>query len=424
MIERAIDVRSRGAPRRRHVALWGVALVALSAGPRVPARADGGRPAPGVPTVGAPRPVARDPSLPWPLGFDAASTRERTAFRARALASGVLDEATRRSIERGRALFQKVFTPRDGLGPFFNQSSCLACHSVPAPLGRGRPGELAHFFAGTRTPTDADLSTLAVMKPANTLPGHAPLALPPDFAHAAVRVPPQLQGLGWIEVVPVEQLRRLPRTPRPEPGRHKAPLGYLPERDNGAGSLRFSLKLGVATIDEFIIGAFHNELGITVENPVFDRDDDGVPDPELGNRDLIDVANFVAFSPPPARPLPRQHAAGYRTFRAIGCAGCHESSFTVLGRPVPQLYSDLLAHDLGDGLADERAIEDLPRQYSRTTPLWAMHLHRGPYLHDGSAPTVEAAILRHGGEAETARRGFERLDAKKKAQLLAAVAAL
>ena len=74
-------------------------------------------------------------------------------------------------------------------------------------------------------------------------------------------------------------------------------------------------------------------------------------------------------------------------------------------RPVP-LFSDLLLHDVGtgDGIRQGAAA---PEEI-RTPALWGLRFRR-PLLHDGSAATIDEAIRRHGGEAEAARRAYERL---------------
>ena len=80
------------------------------------------------------------------------------------------------------------------------------------------------------------------------------------------------------------------------------------------------------------------------------------------------------------------------------------------------LFSDLLLHDVGTGDGIEQAAAAADE--IRTPALWGLRFRR-PLLHDGSAATVDAAIRRHGGEAELARRGFETLNDADRAALLA-----
>jgi CxxC motif-containing protein (DUF1111 family) len=80
------------------------------------------------------------------------------------------------------------------------------------------------------------------------------------------------------------------------------------------------------------------------------------------------------------------------------------------------LFSDLLLHDIGTGDGIRQAAADGAE--IRTPALWGLRFRR-PLLHDGSAATAGDAILRHAGEAELARRGYERLPPEEREQLLA-----
>jgi hypothetical protein len=166
-----------------------------------------------------------------------------------------------------------------------------------------------------------------------------------------------------------------------------------------------------ATIDEFVAGAFFDEMGLTVPAPprVFSQDSDQVPDPEIDAQTIIDVANFIAFSESPGQPLSAIDEEGLKHFRDLGCTGCHWSSFTVEGKATPQMWSDLLAHDMGPELAETLNDELTPGSYYRTTPLWGLRNHPGPYLHDSSAGTLEEAIRKHAGEASASRTAWEAL---------------
>ena len=80
------------------------------------------------------------------------------------------------------------------------------------------------------------------------------------------------------------------------------------------------------------------------------------------------------------------------------------------------LFSDLLLHDVGTGdgiVQGRRAPEEI-----RTPALWGLRFRR-PLLHDGSAATIEDAIRRHGGEADSRGEGFEQAPAADRAALLA-----
>ena len=91
------------------------------------------------------------------------------------------------------------------------------------------------------------------------------------------------------------------------------------------------------------------------------------------------------------------------------------NSIKALDRKAVQLFSDLLLHDmgsLGDGIGQAAAD---PGEM-RTAPLWGLRV-RGPFLHDGRAATVDAAIRLHDGEAAAARDRYNTLGIGQQAVL-------
>ena len=69
-----------------------------------------------------------------------------------------------------------------------------------------------------------------------------------------------------------------------------------------------------------------------------------------------------------------------------------------------QPYTDLLLHDMGGDLADERPTASATGTEWRTPPLWGIGLietvnRHTRFLHDGRARDLAEAILWHGGEA-------------------------
>ncbi|MGG5890255.1 di-heme oxidoredictase family protein [Falsiroseomonas sp. HC035] len=135
----------------------------------------------------------------------------------------------------------------------------------------------------------------------------------------------------------------------------------------------------------------------------------------------------------PGRATPAPEAPhGRALFREAGCAACHRPSFTtgaVPGRPEHSNqriwpYSDLLLHDMGEGLADNRPEGASDGREWRTPPLWglgrtqAVSGHTQP-LHDGRARSLIEAILWHGGEAQGARDAVAALSPADRAALIA-----
>jgi CxxC motif-containing protein (DUF1111 family) len=157
-----------------------------------------------------------------------------------------------------------------------------------------------------------------------------------------------------------------------------------------------------------------------------------VADPELPSGPVLAVVAYLRMLAPPAPgPMTAQREVGRQRFEEAGCVKCHvpslrtgaNASRALANRDVV-LYSDLLLHDMGDGLADYRPDGGADGSEWRTTPLWGLRLVRefldgqGFFLHDGRATSVEQAILLHGGEAQAARDAFAALPPADRAALL------
>lgn len=128
---------------------------------------------------------------------------------------------------------------------------------------------------------------------------------------------------------------------------------------------------------------------------------------------------------------------GKKIFYEIGCARCHQPKFVTGEAPgQPHLshqliwpYTDLLLHDMGEGLADGRPEGKATGREWRTPPLWGIGLTETVsghmlFLHDGRARNLTEAILWHGGEGEAARENFANLPKADRDALLAFVNSL
>src|SRR5690606_24475360 len=115
----------------------------------------------------------------------------------------------------------------------------------------------------------------------------------------------------------------------------------------------------------------------------------------------------------------------------IGCAACHVPLQRTSEDAVPHHvagqafmpYTDLLLHDMGEGLADGRPDFAASGSEWRTAPLWGLGLvpttnGHSFYLHDGRARSLEEAILWHGGESAAAQQRFQQLSGEERAALL------
>lgn len=338
----------------------------------------------------------------------------------------------------------------DGLGPLFVSSSCDACHNNGA---RGRPpegiGGLSNSFVmqldgPTEGPYGAVLNTAAIADHAPE--GHVgvqwrsiegryadggywtlrepryrlrKLLYGPPASGTVLRprIAPPVFGAGLLERVSPQTLREL-RARQPRGQRGTLPGG------------RFGWRGDAIDLEDQSARAFAREMGLTSSaRPQDDcsvtqvacraaaMTDDGLP--EVSDEFMRAVVRWQRELAVPSRTAlaPQRETAGRQLFESTGCATCHVPSLPVeiddiAGRI--EAYSDLLLHDLGDGLADRTYADRPVKTLWRTAPLWGM-AHAGRFgrialLHDGRAASVEEAILWHRGQAEGARSAFLRLD--------------
>src|SRR5690606_37066658 len=85
-------------------------------------------------------------------------------------------------------------------------------------------------------------------------------------------------------------------------------------------------------------------------------------------------------------------------------------------------YTDLMVHDMGEGLADGITEFKAGPQHWRTTPLWGLGLsalisETEQYLHDGRARSLPEAILWQGGEAQSCQTSYASLQAEERTAL-------
>jgi len=338
--------------------------------------------------------------------------------------------------------FLEVETADEGLGPAFNGTSCAVCHSVPAVGGAGSIAEVRAARRGSRgefVALDPSGETLFHLF---SVPAHScQPVIPPEATIVARRVPIPLFGAGLVEAIPDETLLGLEDPVDRNRDGVSGRAAIVTDAASGERRVgRFGWKSQHATLLSFGADAYRNEMGIT--NEVFAQEMavgvppdrmricDPIPDPEdrrdprTGRRGIDNFASFMRLLAPVGRgPIDEVARIGEQVFAAIGCATCHtpvlqtgpSANPLFHHRPVP-LFSDLLLHDIGtgDGIAQGVAA---PEEI-RTPALWGLRFRR-PLLHDGSAATIEDAIRRHNGEADLARRAFDRMAADARAALLA-----
>jgi CxxC motif-containing protein (DUF1111 family) len=123
--------------------------------------------------------------------------------------------------------------------------------------------------------------------------------------------------------------------------------------------------------------------------------------------------------------------SGKTLFRQIGCASCHITELkTGIHPEIPELsnqtihpYTDLLLHDMGEELADNRPDYKADGREWRTPPLWGIGLieivnGHTFFLHDGRARNLEEAILWHNGEGKASKENFVKLSKENREALI------
>jgi CxxC motif-containing protein (DUF1111 family) len=270
------------------------------------------------------------------------------------------------------------------------------------------------------------------------------------------RVAPQMIGLGLLEAIPEDRIRA---DADPDDADGDGISGRVAEvwslELNRVALGRFGWKAGNPTVRQQSAEAMVIDMGLS--NPLFPKpagdctpaqrfclDAPNGNSPQHDNLEvsgrLLDFLTFYAENlAVPARRSPDEPRvlAGKALFHAIGCAACHKPSFVTGGvKGQPHLssqtiwpYTDLLLHDMGEGLADHRPEGVADGREWRTPPLWGIGLTETVsehtfLLHDGRARSVEEAILWHAGEAQRARDRFSRLSARERANLIAFVKSL
>lgn len=250
------------------------------------------------------------------------------------------------------------------------------------------------------------------------------------------RVAPQMIGLGLLEAVPEADIRAW-EDPDDADGdgiSGRASLAW--SRAEGRPMLgRFGLKAGEPTIRDQAAAAFAGDIGIsTALHPdgwgdctAAQPECRGLPDggaPEADDM-VLDLVTFYSRNlAVPARrdPGDPQVLRGKEIFYAAGCPDCHRPKLVtdrLDGQPEQSFqliwpYTDLLLHDMGEGLADNRPEGTADGREWRTPPLWGIGLTetvtgKASFLHDGRAASLLEAVLWHGGEAERARDTVARL---------------
>ncbi len=360
------------------------------------------------------------------------------------------------SFERGRAVMMKRFTREAGVGPVFNVTFCGACHEDPV-FGGSAALYRNFLLGGTETTDGAFIPTLSDDIDAGGVVRMLKYGETGDFRPSvssnanifAQRNAIPMFGTGLIAELSEEViLANMDVADKDGDG-----ISGRPNFDRGFVG-RFGRKAQTVSIEGFIRGPLFNHLGITT-NPLSDAqraalpvdssdrdvaafvgperlpvrtphqaaaadapnfDTDDAPDPEMTGQELFDLVTFVMLlAAPELDELTAESERGRVLFHEANCSGCHIPRLEGPRGPLP-LYSDLLLHDMGEGLDDGIVMKEATSSEFRTQPLWGLSA-TGPYLHDGRASSIIDAILAHGGEAQASRDAFAALSAGEQADV-------
>lgn len=370
-----------------------------------------------------------------------------------------------------------------GLGPIYNNNACVNCHSAdgegspitglsgsgllmrvslrgmdehggPLPVPGfglqiqdqsvfGAAAEATVGISYTDLPvTYPDGSVVTLRQPTYQLL-NSYIALPADYL-LSPRLAPPLVGMSLLENIPESTVLSYVDAQDVNGDGITGKANYVYDSYTGKTELgRFGLKANTPTVLLQVATAYQQDMGITsyvqpLESCAGQTQMSAIPatgdtSPELADSLLNYVTYYVRSLGVPARRnvTDADVLAGETLFTQINCSGCHRPTVqTGIDETFPQIsnqrihpYTDLLVHDMGPGLADNRPDNLASGSEWRTSPLWGiglLSLTNGVpyYLHDGRARTLEEAILWHDGEAANAKKSFMALGVAQRAQII------
>lgn len=403
------------------------------------------------------------------LGGD--TTRPLTAQNAFSFQAANSERKHQRPFSFGNRLFNTnwVEAPAsvktfDGLGPHFNRVSCSGCHTKD---GRGSPPENhvgpmnsmllrisipgvgpngginPHPIYGDQISERAVLGVAvegraeisyaeiggkygdgeiySLRQPSYKIGSLGYGELPSNLM-ISPRVAPAMIGLGLLNNVPVETLLAL-ADPNDRDG----------DGISGRPNIVWDSTAQISTLGRF--GWKSNQPNLRQQNASAADGDIGITttgaDADMSQEFLAKLTLYTATLAVPAQRNGAENQVGEKLFRNLGCAACHMPSLQTKTADLPELanqtfhpFTDLLLHDMGEGLSDNRPDFAATGREWRTAPLWGLGLiptvnNHNFLLHDGRARGIAEAILWHGGEAEKAKENFRTATKAEREAILA-----
>ena len=289
--------------------------------------------------------------------------------------------------------------------------------------------------------------TATLMKPTYRIEdlGYGPMRADVQWSP---RLAPPMIGLGLLEAVHPADILANARADHGD-GISGRPNWVRDERTGKQALGRFNWKASQPTVEQQSAVAFSNDMGLST--PLFPShygectqaqpacfDMPHGAQPRLGEHEVPgELMDFVTkyavnLAVPQRRDVDDARVlAGKKLFYQANCVACHVPKYVTrrdAERPEHRFqliwpYTDMLLHDMGEGLADGVSEGLASGSEWRTPPLWGIGLTRtvnpnATWLHDGRARTLLEAVLWHGGEAQAARDRVVAMTPQERADLI------
>lgn len=323
-----------------------------------------------------------------------------------------LSPAQKAEFTAGQAMYEHDFSLSEGLGPVYNETSCIACHGTVGgiagggdTLGLESEHNVTHigfdnqgYYDPLRYLGGPTLEKKSIASDGDSACSIVGESVPAKANITSTRHTPPVFGFGLIDAIPDAEILARENLRFDgvigianwgvEPQAIDTPTAFFPP-DQVFGQPRvgrFGWKSQVGTLQQFSSEPLNGELGVSSAIFPQEHSPTGIKDPtalpagcEIATTNPNDYTSSQAFdlyhfqallAPPPRGPTTRESLAGEAGFFAIGCATCHVPEMRTgpvyrmlnedgSSQRVPQLenqdvhaYSDLLIHDMGPGLAD------------------------------------------------------------------------
>ncbi|MEA5461465.1 di-heme oxidoredictase family protein [Arcicella sp. LKC2W] len=375
---------------------------------------------------------------------------------------------------------------RDGLGPLLNAASCASCHALDgkgnpfqsdgvslsqAMLFRlsvqgqgihGEPKDDPHYGGqfNPRSIPNVDVEgevSVTYEEIAGKYPDGTTYSLrKPTYKFTNLnygtlngtmispRIAPSMIGMGLLDAVSEKTILANADENDANGDGISGRANYVWDEKNKKKSIgKLGWKANQPNVEQQTAGAFNGDIGIT--SNLFPKE--GLTDfqqqkygslpkggtPEIDETTLQKVVFYIKALAVPARRNWKDAdvLTGKQLFIKANCSGCHllkmetsdYDSPKYVAKQIIRPYSDLLLHDMGKDLADNRPDFEATGVEWRTAPLWGIGLQKTVnkhtyMLHDGRARNVEEAILWHGGEAMNAKNAYMKLSKTERESVL------